>query len=189
MTKFDAQELFHLGMKASKENDQDTAISYYKQSIELEPKAETRYLLAAEYASLGMYERAIEVMKQATQENPQLWTAYIQIGMLYLVTGNPSEVHPSVAPLLALPDDDNALKLFAQGLSAVADNNAPAAVQFLEQGILLNKENAPLNGDMQQLIQQIKPDNNDDAGPDIQEEGLDDATSQFLISKYGKTKQ
>ena len=54
MSDLDAEELFHLAMKASDSGDRDKTITYLKRSIELEPKAASIYVLAAEYAEIGM---------------------------------------------------------------------------------------------------------------------------------------
>ena len=50
MTDFDAEELFHLGLKASEQGDKERSISFFKRAIELEPDPASYYLLGAEYA-------------------------------------------------------------------------------------------------------------------------------------------
>ena len=84
MSELDAEELFHLAMKASEEGDREKTISYLKRSIASQPQAKSIYILAAEYAELGMMQRAIEGMQRAVELEPTLWTAHFQLGLLFL---------------------------------------------------------------------------------------------------------
>ena len=49
-----------------------------------------------------------------------------------------------------------ALKAFKRGLEALIRDDFSACIGFLQQGIALNKQNAPLNHDMSQLIDKVR---------------------------------
>ena len=179
MSDFDAQELFHLAMDASKKGDPEKAIKFFKESYKLDKKPETIYLLAAEYAGLNMYDRAIEAMKEAVSLNANLHSAMLQLGLLYLVTARHAEVEDAVKPLLAL-DANNYFNRFAKGLVAVANNDPVAATTELQSGIEINDENLPLNKDMSNLIDQLQSKSKDD----VQSVEKSVETPDYLLEKY-----
>ena len=111
-TRLDADELLHLAIHATHDGRHDMAISYLKQALELsadDPRLV--YLLAAEHAQLGMFERAIEGMAKAIALAPDLHIARLQLGLLYL-SFNRIEETLSVWSALDALDDDEPLKLF-----------------------------------------------------------------------------
>jgi hypothetical protein len=59
------------------------------------------------------------------------------------------------APLEEL-DEGAALKAFKRGLEALIRDDFSACIGFLQRGIALNKQNAPLNHDMSQLIDRVR---------------------------------
>jgi hypothetical protein len=59
------------------------------------------------------------------------------------------------APLEEL-DESAALKAFKRGLEALIRDDFPTCIGFLQRGIDLNKQNAPLNHDMSQLINRVR---------------------------------
>ena len=52
--------------------------------------------------------------------------------------------------------ENAALKAFKRGLEALIRHDFPACIGFLQRGIALNKQNAPLNQDMTQLIDRVR---------------------------------
>ncbi len=154
MTDLDAEELFHLALKASESGDRDKTISYLKRSIALEPKAASLYILAAEYAEIGMYERATAGMHEAIELDPNLWTAYFQLGLLYLTQNLIQEARNTWATLLELGPDEY-LYHFAKGLTELVDEQADAALESLRTGIALNQDNPALNRDVGSIIKNI----------------------------------
>lgn len=195
MDVLDAEELYHLAIKAGQENDSDKAIRYYKQSLEKDPQPQTYYLLAAEYADLGMYGRAVEYMNSAVEMNPELYTAHLQLGLLHLVTQNTPAATEAFQPLLTLPDQSYLYK-FGVGLIALIEEDLAAAKASLLAGIDSNQENPALNGDMRKIVGNIDAaavgniSDENAAGDDAAEDATAaDGASQFLLSNYQKSKQ
>ena len=154
MNDLDAEELFHLALKASEDGDRDKTIQYLKRSIELDPKAESIYLLAAEYAEIGMMQRSIEGMQQALQLNPELWTAYFQLGLIFLTEGLIQEAKNTWEPLTQQNQKEYLFHL-GTGLIQLVDDQTEQALESLKVGISLNQENPALNRDVTTIIDNV----------------------------------
>ncbi len=154
MSSLDAEELFHLALKASEIGDHDKAINYLKESIEQDPTPQAYYILAAEHAEIGMMQRAIAGMEKAVSLDPGLWTAQLQLGLLLLTQNLPNEAVISWKVLEQLPEDD-ALFCFGKGLVALVDEDVEGCISYLKKGIALNISNPSLNGDMEKIISNI----------------------------------
>ena len=62
----DAAEYLHLAIRSSQSGDHKETIECLHKSLDLDPSnAYAIYLLAAEHAELGMFERAIKGMEEA----------------------------------------------------------------------------------------------------------------------------
>lgn len=192
MPELDAEELFHLGLKASQKGDNDKAIIYLKESLNINEKAETYYILGAEYAQIGMYDRAIAFMQKSVEVNPELHTARFQCGLLFMVQNNPQAALNTWAELEKLGEDE-ALYQFATGLTQLTNDNQAAALIALEKGIRLNTTNPALSKDMQNIIDNLNNDETDSTNTDqtktpvtpITETGKADAHNEMLIRNYG----
>lgn len=117
--------------------------------------AELRYLLGAELAQRREYAEAVAEMRTALDINPKLHFARLQLGLLYLTMSQPDDSLATWAPLEEL-EETAALKAFKRGLEALIRDDFPACIGFLQQGIALNTQNAPLNHDMSQLIDKVR---------------------------------
>jgi len=117
--------------------------------------AELRYLLGAEHAQRREYPEAVEQMLTVLDIDPKMHFARLQLGMLYLTMSQPDNSLAIWAPLEEL-DENAALKAFKRGLEALIRHDFPACIGFLQRGIALNKQNAPLNHDMTQLIDSVR---------------------------------
>lgn len=117
--------------------------------------AELRYLLGAELAQLREYPEAVTQIRTALDINPKLHFARLQLGLLYLTMAQPDDSIAVWAPLEEL-DETAALKAFKRGLEALIRDDHPACIEYLQQGIGLNKQNATLNDDMTQLIEKVR---------------------------------
>lgn len=113
------------------------------------------FLHGSMLATGKQYEAAREAMARAVQLAPYFWIARFQLGLLELSSGLPAESAQTLAPLGDLAAD-NPLRLFAAGLIALMQDDFTGAVGNLRQGIGRNTENAPLNKDMQMLIDRIE---------------------------------
>jgi tetratricopeptide (TPR) repeat protein len=117
--------------------------------------AELRYLLGAELAERREYAEAVAQLRTALEIDPKLHFARLQLGMLYLTLSQPGNSLAIWAPLEDL-EETAALKAFKRGLEALIREDFPACIGFLQQGMALNKQNAPLNQDMSQLIERVR---------------------------------
>jgi tetratricopeptide (TPR) repeat protein len=114
-------------------------------------EAETRYLLGAELAQAGHYDRAAQEMRAAVQMQPGLHTASLQLGLLLLTMNKPSDAIAAWQPLDRL-DERAALRLFKGGLEALIHEDFELCIRLLTQGIAANTTNPALNRDMNLVI-------------------------------------
>jgi len=135
---------------------ESTELLRLRAAIAREPaNAELRYLLGAELAQRREYAEAVAQMRTALDIDPQLHFARLQLGLLYLTLSQPKDSLAIWEPLEEL-DEAAALKSFKRGLEALIRDDFSACIGFLQHGIALNKQNAPLNHDMTQLIDKVR---------------------------------
>ncbi|MBK4735680.1 tetratricopeptide repeat protein [Noviherbaspirillum pedocola] len=157
-TDLDAEELKFLAMGASRANSPEQALVYLKHALQAAPEdGELLYLLAAEHAQLGMYDRAAEEMTRALALRPDMYTARLQLGLLHLGAARVDAATDTLRPLTNL-DANNCFHHFALGLEHLMRDRFSACRSALEQGIALNNVNAPLNGDMRKIIDALPDD-------------------------------
>jgi tetratricopeptide (TPR) repeat protein len=153
----DTEELLHLAWAAGEKGETDRAIALLKQAVEAAPAdARCHYMLGAEYAQIGMYERAITQMQEAVELDPQLDAARFQLGLLQLTSRNVDAAQETWAPLDRL-GPQHAYALFKSGLLHLARDEFADAVRCLQDGLAANDFNAPLNKDMQRVLDQALP--------------------------------
>ncbi len=114
-------------------------------------EAETRYLLGAELAQSGHYNRAIEEMQAAVQMQPSLHTATLQLGLLLLTLNEPAKAIAAWRPLEQLGEGEP-LRLFKEGLEALIYDDFDQCIRLLTRGIATNTVNPALNTDMKLVI-------------------------------------
>ena len=205
MSELDAEELFHLAMKASEEGDREKTISYLKRSIASQPQAKSIYILAAEYAELGMMQRAIEGMQRAVELEPTLWTAHFQLGLLFLSQTLIQEAKNAWEPLIDLGPDAY-LYHFAVGCMQLIDDKTEDALESFATGVEMNDDNPALNRDIANIVNSVLGSGQADeaetsgaaAGPNgVAEQDFDDmepaededvgGKRHLLLSKYGES--
>lgn len=113
-----------------------------------------RHLLGAHYAQVGRYEEAERELYRAISLDPQAHVARMQLGLLYLTSGDPHRAISTWQQLESL-DDTNALKSFKQGLEALIRDDFAGCTRWLNQGIAQNSAYPALNGDMRQLLARV----------------------------------
>lgn len=154
-TQLDKDELFHLALHAINQQQHPEAIELLKRALTLTPEeGRLHYLLGAEYAQIGLYERAIESMIQAVTLDSTLHLAVFQLGLLHLTQGQPDQAASAWEPLTVLPEDDPLFQ-FSTGLKHLAKDEFAACKTCLEKGMQLNQAVPALNHDMQQVLDQI----------------------------------
>src|SRR5687767_8911045 len=116
----DTEELLHLAWTASDKGNADQAISLLKQAVASAPTdARCCYLLGAEYAQIGMFDRAAEQMSAAVKLDPNLHAARFQLGLLQLTSGQPDAAGQTWSGLDVL-GPRHAFVLFKTGLLHLA---------------------------------------------------------------------
>jgi len=109
------------------------------------------FLKGSMLAASGDFVRAREEMHRAVEIAPDYGVARFQLGLLLLSSGEPTAAQEALGPLLSLPSD-NHLRLFASGLFALIRDEFQDAAKLLRQGMALNRDNPPMNRDMQLII-------------------------------------
>jgi len=153
--QLDDDELLHLAIEAGKEKRHGDAIAYLKQAAERSPSNyKAVYLLAAQYAQIGLNERAIEGFHKALAIEPKLTPARFQLGLLLLVNGRVDEALAAWAPLDELPESDPFLH-FKRGMERLCRDDFASSEESLKRGIELNRTNPSLNKDMQGVLERL----------------------------------
>lgn len=187
MSNLDTAELLHLALEAAGRNDHGAAISYLKQALDL-PAGTTAsstdyarllYLLGAEYAQIGLMDRAQEQMARAVEMDPGLHTARFQLGLLLLTQARPEAALEVLAPLKDLGPQQAFFHLEA-GLAHLVRDEFTACRESLLQGMELNAASAApnlaLNADMQKILDALPAG---DGGDKAAEAG-------FMMSAYSR---
>lgn len=152
----DAEELMHLAIKAMNQDRDDDAILFLKHDISLSPEeGRLHYLLGAVHAQLGMRDRAIREIERALNYDPTLGTASFQLGLLHMATGDEARARKAWAPLDEL-DQDDALRLFKNGMVCFLEEDFAGAVDLLRRGMERNEVAESLNDNMEQVIEQAQ---------------------------------
>jgi tetratricopeptide (TPR) repeat protein len=86
---------------------------------------------------------------------PEFHLARYQLGFFELTSGEVDEALATWGPLLRLPED-SCLRLFVEGLTHLVRDEFAPAIARLQEGIEINLENAPLNGDIRLLIAECR---------------------------------
>lgn len=169
----DPSELFHLAVEAARRDDHGAAITYLKRAIDLpegtvtsaDDHARALYLLGAEYAQIGLMDRAQDSMAQALDLKPDMHTARFQYGLLLITCAQVPQALEVLEPLAALSPEDP-LFHFHQGLRHLVADEFPACRASLLTGMSLNRgpaANAALNSDMQKLLDALPAPHAQDA--------------------------
>jgi tetratricopeptide (TPR) repeat protein len=183
----DPQELLHLAMAASNRHDTAQAISLLKQAIEAAPGfAQAHYLLGAEHAQLGMFDRAIEDMRRAVSQGADLPMARFQLGLLLLTSRQPDSAAQAWGPLDAL-GPQHSLVLLRDGLLQLARDEFAAAAASLRAGMAASTANPALNADMAKILRAIEarpPGPGAPGAPDG-----DHTANHLLVNAYAGVRQ
>lgn len=176
-----AEELFQLGLHATKHADPHTAINYLSQAFDLEPSnSRTTYLLGAVYAQVGLYDRARDLLHKAIELNPEEYTAIYQLGLLYLTSGNVEKAKEVWQHLDAL-GQENYLYLFKVAMLALVEDDFARCVLLIDQGIERNQQNESLNEDMRKVRAAAE---NAASGDNSENKASDTSASHLVLSGY-----
>lgn len=183
---FDRDEYLHLAIEASGRGDHGAALSYLKEGRSCFPDdARMVYLLGAEYAQIGLFDRAEAEMAHALELDSTLYTACFQLGLLQMTLGRIDDSRVTWVGLDVLPEG-NALRKFRSGLEALALNHFSEAMSFIKEGIAANDFSADLNRDMELIIERIGNAEHGDV-PQVEPSGVH-SDAHMWLSAY-KTDQ
>lgn len=133
------------------------------------------FLYGSTLIGLGRMIEAHQSLSRAVQLAPDLPIARFQLGLFQLTSGEASDALETFGRLDQLPDG-HYLRKFVDGLRCLIRDDFAGTVENLRQGITLNRENAPLNNDMQMIIDRALPYIGsrpaDPAGGDVSETSL-----------------
>jgi tetratricopeptide (TPR) repeat protein len=151
----DVHELTRLALAASARNDSESAIAYLKQASAADQSAAVpHFLLGAEYAQIGIVDRAVDEFTRAIDADPALATARFQLGLLHLTAGRVRDAVQAWKPLEQLGSQDP-LNLFQAGMTALANDELARARELLTRGLAANTDNPALSRDMERVISRI----------------------------------
>lgn len=118
----DSDEYLHLAIHATQNQQHHAALEYLHKCLAEDPEnAKAVFLLAAEYAELGLNKRAIHCMTKAIELDPELEMARYQLGLLQMQEGDIEESREVWAHLAEFSHDP-AIRLASQGLSIIEEN-------------------------------------------------------------------
>lgn len=152
--KLDNEELLRLSLDAINRGADADSLVLLKTLLAREPNhVYATYLMAAQHAQLGMFDRAEEGFRAVVAGAPEFSIARFQLCQLLIMKGAQHEARQLLAPLLAQRD---ALGAYARALDAAAADDVPTAIVELEGGLQLMQENPALEGDMRRLLIQFR---------------------------------
>jgi tetratricopeptide (TPR) repeat protein len=154
--RLDADELLQLALKASGEASHEQSITYLKRALDLKPnEGRLHYMLAAEHAQMGLYDRAAEEMAKAVELDPSLVTAHFQLGLLHITSGRVAQAEAAWRPLDKL-GKDHFLHLFKTGMLHLVRDEFKESASCLERGLKANTFNDALNNDMRRVLRDVQ---------------------------------
>ena len=155
-TDLDSEELLHLAVAASDRDQTDQAIELLKRAVAADPaNAKAHYLLGAEHAQIGLFDRAVAEMQRAIELDESLDAARFQLGLLQLTSRQVDAAETTWRHLDGL-GAQHPFVLFKTGLLHLARDEFDMCLRCLREGLAANTTNAPLNADMQRIAQQVE---------------------------------
>lgn len=154
LTVLSQAELLALALDASRRQDSGHALAYLKEAAgRADATAQVLFLLASEYAQLGMTTEALTHMESAVALDPSFPIARFQLGMLHVTMGNAMAARVAWAAMEG--SETGFLGAFARGMLSLLDDQFDEAKALLLTGIELNSFNEPLNLDMRKVVEAI----------------------------------
>lgn len=142
-------------LAASAAGDSATALDLFKRAAQLDPaSAIPHYLLAAEQAHLGLIEQAEHSFANVLLLQPDMHMARFQLGLLQYFSEREALALLTWQPLREL-EPTNALQNFVAGFDALAHSRYIEARDYINRGVMYNKDNPALNADMQKVVASI----------------------------------
>jgi tetratricopeptide (TPR) repeat protein len=188
--ELDETEMVHLALHAMGNDRHEESMRLLKRTLQAFPaSARARYLLGAEHAQIGLYDRALEEMTEAVKLDPNLTVAHFQLGLLHITAGRNREAEAAWRPLERLAPDDP-LRLFKTGMLNLVRDELAACIENLRAGIARNKLNEPLNNDMRRLLADVEKRQGgpEAAKADAPAPRIPSPTKHMLLSTYDRNR-
>jgi tetratricopeptide (TPR) repeat protein len=177
--KLDDEELLRLALGAMNENRDADSVVMLKTLLERDPdNVHAQYLLAAQHAQMGMFDRAEAGFRSVVANAPELATARFQLAQLLLMKGATKE---AAELLRALTAQSDALGAYARALGAVAVEDMATAAAEIEAGLVQPQEIPALAADMRRLLDQWR-----EAGIAVANTVGMAAASPMFLAGYGR---
>ena len=187
MPKLDAEELLHLGLRATQNDNPEGAIEYFKQCLAQSPDhPQATYLLGAVYAQIGMYDRARDFLQSAITINPHEFTGIFQLGLLHLTSGDVDSAR-RVWDSLNVLADDHPLYLFKSAMLCMVIDDFSQCIDLIERGLRANTVNDSLNDDMRRVLTTVEALKAEAKTEDSAESAA--GTSHLVLSGYQQAQQ
>jgi len=155
LNNLNQDELLHLALEATRRGEHGASISYLKEGVTRFPDdAKLAYVLGAEFAQIGIYDKAEIEMQRSIFLDPELYTASFQLGLLQMTLSKVEEAKSSWKNIDRLPKE-HSLWLFKTGLEYLAIEQYSEARILLEKGIASNDFSPELNRDMDTVLASI----------------------------------
>lgn len=154
--QLDTEELFRLALLDVQADRHDAAIVKLKRMIVLAPSdSRAHFLLAAEHAELGLYDRAEDGMRRALDIDGELHTARFQLGLLQYTRGNAADAAATWSGLEKLGPGDP-LVLFKSALLNIQAGSLDPAIQELESALEVSASNPALRNDISKVLANVR---------------------------------
>lgn len=148
----DAEEYLYLAINASKSGNHHASMEYLHKCIEMEPQnPQAIYLLAAEHAELGLFERAISGMETALAIDPGMDMASFQLGMLYSRNGQ-NDKAAELWTRIKEGSPDAALQMHSSAMLELLAENYQDALVYIKKGLMYEGDNPALGEMMRNLM-------------------------------------
>ncbi|WP_298303591.1 hypothetical protein [uncultured Erythrobacter sp.] len=127
--------------------------------------------------------KAHESLSRAVEIAPEYAIARYQLGFFELTSGEADRALATWGPILRAPKD-NYLRVFVEGMVHVIRDEFSEAIAKFENGISLNQENLPMNGDIELLMRELKAKMDAGAGGNnaLDKKSNDDASATSAAS-------
>lgn len=175
----DDEELLRLALEAMNADKDAESMDLLKALVDRGPtNGHGQYLLAAQYAQVGMMDRAEAGFRAAVDAGLQIPAARFQLGQLLLLKGENAEARQVLEPLQGQGD---AFAAYAEALAVLATGDVAAAVGLLRTGLDRHQQIPVLAEDMRRLMTELQLLLDEPAAP---AEGAVPAAASLLLSGY-----
>lgn len=176
--KLDNEELLRLALEAVNSGRDAESVVMLKTLLERDSThVHAQYLLAAQHAQMGLYERAEAGFRAVVEQAPELEIARFQLGQLLALSGSVREAQDCLQPLV---QHEGALGAYARALAALMGEDIARALQELEAGLGLPQQIPELAADMQRLRDTLK------ASVDTSEPDVTPSTAPIFLTGYSR---